>query len=43
MKLDEVEKKSLTKDEMNKEIANKEFNPEEKEVRLHYLFEQLNM
>lgn len=40
--MDEVEKKSLTKDEMNKEIANKEYNPEEKEVRLHYSYELLN-
>lgn len=31
--MDDVEKKALTKDEMNKETANKENNPEEKEVR----------
>ncbi|XP_050691455.1 uncharacterized protein LOC126983048 isoform X4 [Eriocheir sinensis] len=32
VKLDDLEKKSLTKDKMNKEMANKEYNPEEKEL-----------
>ena len=31
--MDDVEKKALTKDMVNKETANKEHNPEEKEVR----------
>lgn len=40
--MDDVEKKSLTKDGMSKELANKEYNPEEKEVRFQYSFEELN-
>ncbi len=40
--MDDVEKKSLTKDEINKEMANKEYNPEEKEVRFQYSLKLLN-
>lgn len=40
--MDDVEKKSLTKDDINKEKAHKEYNPEEKEVRFQFLLKLLN-